>query len=85
MAISWKVSVSEQGNNSGNYSVSAKVTDDTKPIDHQNESVSVVGRMDTEEQKKGLLDALKQQYQLKVIKVDALALIESESKTYLEK
>jgi len=85
MAITWNVTISEIGQNSGNYNVSAQVIDDTKPIDRQTESVSVQGRMDNQTQKEGLFDALKQLYQSKVSVTTSNVALETEAKAYLEK
>lgn len=85
MAISWKVSISEIGGGFGNYSISAEVTDDTKPVDHQTETVSVQGRMDNQQQKEANFDSLKAQYLAKVSKADTVSVLETEAKTYLEK
>ena len=84
MAITWNVSVSKIGH-SGSYNVSATVTDDTKPLAHQTQSMSVQGKMDTPEQKAGIYAALKAEYLKRVAEVDALAILESEAKTALEK
>ena len=85
MAITWSVTVSELGANSGNYNVSAQVTDDTKPVGRQTETVSVQGRMDTQAQKDAIYATLKQQYTALVAKSTALATLEAAAKTALEK
>lgn len=86
MAITYTVRISELGAGSGNYSVGAVIRDDTKPIDHQTESVSVASaKLDTPERKKAVWDNLKSQYLDKVSKTDVVSAIEAEAKTYLEK
>lgn len=85
MAISWDVTVSEKGKGSGNFIVSATVTDDSKPVKDQIETPSVEGRMDNQQQKEGLFDALKQNYDDLVGKTDTTTALEAEAKTYLEK
>jgi len=84
MAISWKFSISEVGQ-SGNFSISAEVTDDTKVVDHQTETVSIQGRMDNQQQKEANFNALKQQYADKVAKVDVISALEAEAKAFVEK
>jgi len=84
MAISWKFRISEVGQ-SGNYNISAEVTDDTKPVDHQTETVSIQGRLDSTQQKKANFTALKEQYLAKVAAVDVIAALEAEAKTFVEK
>lgn len=84
MAISWDVSIKEK-DNSGNFNMSAIVTDDSKPIKYQVEPASITGRMDNQAQKEGLFDALKQNYLDKVGDTIDMATIEIEAKTYLEK
>lgn len=85
MAITWNVTISERGVNSGNYVLGATVTDDTKPVGRQTENVSVEGRMDTEEQKEALYAAMTQMYQAQATRTAALATLEAEAKTALEK
>ena len=84
MAISWKFSISEVGQ-SGNFSISAEVTDDTKVVDHQTETVAIQGRMDNQQQKEANFNALKQQYADKVAKVDVISALEAEAKAFVEK
>ena len=84
MAISWKFSISEIGN-SGNYNISATVTDDSKLEAYQKETVSVQGRMDNQVQKEKAFDVLKQQYLDRVSDTTAKAALEAEAKTYVEK
>jgi len=84
MAISWKFNISEIGS-SGNYNISADVTDDTKVVGHQTESVSIQGRLDNQAQKEANFTALKEQYVNRVVKVDALAALEVEAKAFVEK
>lgn len=84
MAISWKFNISEIGN-SGNYNISATVTDDSKLEAYQEESVSIQGRMDNQEQKEKNFNTLKEQYLQKVSKTTAKAALEAEAKDYVEK
>jgi len=86
MAITYTIRVNKLGVNSGNYSVSAEVKDDTKPIGHQTETVGVISaKLDTPERKKAVWDNLKSQYLAKVSKTDVVSEIEAEAKSYLEK
>lgn len=86
MAITWNVRINELGSGSGNYSVSAEVTDDTKPADHQTETVSVAScKFATAAQKNAVYAELKSQYQSKVDKAVVISALESEAKTALEK
>ena len=84
MAISWKFSISEIGN-SGNYNISAVVTDDSKLEAYQQEQVSIQGRMDTQQQKEANFAALKAQYLDKVTATTAKAALEAEAKIFVEK
>lgn len=82
---SWHVTVIEKGQGSGNFVMSAIVTDDTRSSRHQTESVSVEGRMDNQPQKEALYDALRSQYTRQVNSTDTKALHETDAKTYLER
>lgn len=85
MAITYTVKISELGQNSGNYSVTAEVTDDTKPVAHQTKTVQVLSaKLDTVERKKAVWDNLKTQYLEKIGKADVVSALESEAKEYLE-
>lgn len=84
MALTSQVRISDIGD--GNYSVSATITDDTRPADKQTETVSVLStRFDTPQQKTDAWANLKTQYVAKIAKIDAIAAIEVEAKDYLEK
>lgn len=85
MAVTWTVTINELGANSGNYSVAALVTDDTKPVGRQTENVSVQGRMDNQAQKDALYASLKSMYLAAAAKTAALATMEADAKTALEK
>jgi hypothetical protein len=84
MAISWKFNISEIGN-SGNYNISAVVTDDTKPVDYQKETVSVQGKYDTPERKAAVHATLKAEYLKKASATDAKVALELSAKTETEK
>lgn len=86
MAITWNVKINELGSGSGNYSVAAEVTDDTKPVDHQTETVSVSScKFSTVAQKNAVYAELKSQYQTKIDKTAVISALESDAKTALEK
>jgi len=84
MAISWKFSISEIGN-SGSHNVSAVVTDDSKVLEYQKETVSVQGKYDTPEHKEAIYKTLKEQYAKKAAATDAKAVLELSAKTDVEK
>lgn len=83
MAISWKFNISPIGK-ANNYNVSAEVTDDTKPVVSQIETVSIQGKFETPEEKAKVYGWLKEQYAEKVVKTDAKVALESEAKSDTE-
>ena len=86
MAVTWNVNVVELGRGSGNYSVSAIVHDDTKPVGYQDENVSVSsGKLDTPEHKKQVWDELYRQYQEKTSTANICASLAADAKNDLEK
>jgi len=84
MAISWKFSISEIGN-SGSYNISAVVTDDSKILEYQTESVSVQGKFDTPERKAAVYKLLKEIYVKKVADTTAKEALELSAKKEVEK
>lgn len=89
MAISWKFSINEIGKavdvkGSGNYNISATVTDDTKPEGYQEETVSAQGKYDTPERKDALHAALKAEYLKKAAATAVKAELELSAKTAVE-
>lgn len=88
MAVTVDIKLNEIGKGSGNYSVNAIFTDDTKPTDEQETIVNDIqsARVDTPEQKKHLWDELKKLYDDKLVAVvRPTADVEAEGKAYLEK
>jgi hypothetical protein len=83
MAIIWKFNINQVGNGN-NYNISATVTDDTKPVDFQEESVSLQGKFETPEEKAKVYGWLKDQYEEKVAKTEAKAALELKAKNAAE-
>lgn len=79
MAITYDLTINELGD--GNYSVTAKITDDVKL---ETKTVVILSaRFDTEEQKTNCWKAIKEMYLAE--KPDITIALEAEAKTYLEK
>lgn len=68
MAVTYNLNVSRLGS-SDSFSVGAIITDDTKPIGHQTESVAIFGKLDTPERKQQVINELKRQYEAEKQKV----------------
>lgn len=84
MAISWKFNIHQLGK-ANNYNISAKVTDDTKPIDSQTETVALQGKFETPEEKTKVYGWLKEQYKRKVAATNAKVDLETKAKVEIEK
>lgn len=84
MAISYKITVFEKGIGSGNYTVSAEVTNDALAAEYQTETVSIETRLDSQSQKDGAIASLKQLYLAKAAKTVSKAALEAELKTNAE-
>lgn len=84
MAISYKITVSEMGANSGNFNIFAEVTNDALAAEYQTEKVSVQGRLDTQSQKDSAIAALKQLYKAKAAKTTEKAALEADLKSNAE-
>ncbi len=87
MTVTIDVKLNDIGRGSGNYSVSATFTDDTKPQGEQDTFVNEIqsARIDTPEQKTALWAELKKLYVAKLVAVRPTAAVEVEGKTWLEK
>jgi len=83
MAISYSFNISRVGS-SDSFNINALVIDDTKPVGHQTESVSVSGKLGTPEQKQGAWDDIQTEYLRKIAESEILSALEIEGKTYLE-
>lgn len=87
MTIFADVKLNEIGKGSGNYSITATITDDTKPAGEQETIINDIqsARVDTPEQKAHLWGEIKKLYAAKTTAVRPTASIEAEGKAYLEK
>jgi len=83
MAVTYNFSVKRLGK-SDSFSISATVTDDTKPAGHQTETVSAIGLLDTPERREAVWNGLQTQYLSKVVESASMSALESEGKSYLE-
>lgn len=83
MAISYSFSISRVGS-SNSFNINALVTDDTKPVGHQTENVSVSGKLGTPEQKQAAWDGIQAEYLRKIAESGIISALEIEGKTYLE-
>ena len=83
MAIAYNYNINRVGL-SDSFSISATITDDTRPAGHQTESVSIAGKLGTPEQKQGAWDGIQAEYLRKVAESDAMSALEAEGKSYLE-
>lgn len=84
MAITYTLNVNRLGM-SDSFSISATITDDTKPVGHQTESVSVLGgRFDTPENKQHVWDTIQAEYLRKIVESKFVSALETEGKSYLE-
>ena len=87
MTVTVDVKLNEIGRGSGNYSVSATFTDDTKPQGEQDTVVNEIQsvRIDTSEQKTALWTEIKKLYSAKLTAVRPTAAVEVAGKTWIEK
>ena len=83
MAITYNLSVNRLGS-SDSFAVSATITDDTKPVGHQTEGVSIWGKLDTPEQRQAVWDGINFGYAIKLAESEAMSILELEGKSYLE-
>jgi len=86
MALICEVKLNELGKGSGNYSVVATITDDTKPVETRTVVVNEISsaRIDTEKQKTDLWENIWIHYQAKLTTSTSLVPVENEAKEYLE-
>lgn len=87
MAITVDIKLNELEKGSGNYSVTAKITDDAKPVGEQEVIINDIlsTRIDTPEQKKSIWDDVIKYYNAKITAVRPTADVEAEGKSYIEK
>lgn len=83
MAITYNFNINRIGA-SDSFTISATITDDTKPAEHQTENVSVSGKLGTPEQKQAVWAGIQTLYLVKVAESEALSALETEGKSYLE-
>jgi len=83
MAITYNLSVSRLGSSSS-FTISATITDDTKPVGHQTESVSIAGKLGTPEQKQAIWEGIQAEYLRKIAESEIVSVLESDGKNYLE-
>ncbi len=87
MAITVDIKLNEIGKGSGNYSVTAKITDDAKQVGEQEVIINDIlsTRIDTPEQKKSIWDNVIKYYNAKIAAIRPTADVEVEGKSYIEK
>ncbi len=83
MAITYNLNVNRLGA-SDSFSIGATITDDTKPVGHQTETVAIWGKLDTPERQQAVWDAINIQYLIKLAESEAMSILELEGKNYLE-
>lgn len=83
MAITYNFNIKRVGS-SNSFSIGATITDDTRPVGHQTEIVSVAGKLGTPEQKQGVWDGIQAGYLKKIAESNAMSVLETDGKSYLE-
>ena len=83
MAITYNLNVSRLGS-SDSFAISATITDDTSPVGHQTESVTIWGKLDTPERRQAVWDGINIQYLVKLAESESMSILELEGKSYLE-